>query len=261
MYGLVTLSLVPVRTSPEESSEMTTQLLFGEYVEILESSEKWLYIRNLIDNYKGWVDRKMIFPLSDVDYRKHQTYTPTRLHRLYTIIYNVHTNETKLLPGGSIVHGLEAENFRVGEEKWCLIEPHTPLEVPLPAHKLMHLALSYLNAPYLWGGKSVLGIDCSGLVQVVFAMGGYTLPRDASQQVEMGKRVDFITEALPGDLAFFENAEGRIIHVGILVDSANILHASGWVRIDSIDAQGIRSSVSKEYSHKLRIIKRIIPEK
>lgn len=261
MYGLVTLSLVPVRTSHEESSEMSTQLLFGEYVEILESSEKWLFVRNITDNYKGWVDRKMIFPLSDNDYRKHQTYTPTRMHRPYTIIYNVHSNETKLLPGGSIVHGLEAENFMVGNEKWCLIEPHTPLEVPLPAHKLMHLALSYLNAPYLWGGKSVLGIDCSGLVQVVFAMGGYALPRDASQQVEMGKRVDFITEALPGDLAFFENAEGRIIHVGILVDSANILHASGWVRIDSIDAQGIRSSVSKEYSHKLRIIKRIIPEK
>lgn len=260
MYGLVTLSLVPVRTSPEESSEMSTQLLFGEYVEILESSEKWLFIRNVIDNYKGWVDRKMIFPLSDEDYQKHLTYTPTRLHRPYSIIYSILTNETKLLPGGSLVYDLEAENFRMGEENWCLIEPLTPLELPLPAHKFMHLALSYLNAPYLWGGKSVLGIDCSGLVQLVFAMGGYALPRDASQQVEMGKRVDFITEALPGDLAFFENAEGRIVHVGILVDSANILHASGWVRIDSIDAQGIRSSVSKEYSHKLRIIKRIIPE-
>ena len=123
---------------------------------------------------------------------------------------------------------------------------------------ILKIANMYLNAPYLWGGKSLLGIDCSGLVQVVFSICGLQLPRDASQQVEKGDFVNFLGEAQQGDLAFFDNEAGSIIHVGILLDATQIIHASGWVKIESIDSNGIISSQTGEYTHKLRVIKRLI---
>jgi len=126
------------------------------------------------------------------------------------------------------------------------------------SQNLIPLALQYLNAPYLWGGKSILGIDCSGLVQVVFAMSGIQLNRDASEQVESGQAIDSLSETKPGDLAFFENSNGKIIHVGILLNSHQIIHASGWVKVEAIDSTGIVSAQTGEYTHKLRAIKRIV---
>jgi cell wall-associated NlpC family hydrolase len=163
-----------------------------------------------------------------------------------------------MIPGGSYIYAPEGDDFEIGAEKWSLIEPFSLPEVNVEAYKIPQLAAQFLNSPYLWGGKSIMGIDCSGLTQIAFAMGGYQLPRDASQQVEAGYVVDFLTEALPGDLAFFENNEGHIIHVGILLDSSRIIHASGKVRIDIIDSQGIKQTPNGVYTHKLRVIKRII---
>lgn len=258
MYGLINLPIVPLRSFDSERSEMKSQLLFGEFVEVLEQSEKWLYVRNLADDYQGWADKKMISIISDNDYLITQNARSHRLSRTSSIIYNTVDNQSKLLPGGSVLYNLSGDYFKIGAESWKLINPIEISEEPLLPHQLIELAMKYVNAPYLWGGKSIFGIDCSGLVQVVFAIGGYLLPRDASQQVEAGKTVDFLSEALPGDLAFFENQEGSIIHVGILIDSSNIIHASGWVKIESIDAQGIISSSTGTYTHQLRVIKRIV---
>ena len=258
MYGLVTLPVIPMRASDSERSEMTSQLLFGEYVEILEQSEKWLFVKNTIDDYLGWVDRKMIKFFSGEEYNKAQKLDQLRLSRPYTIIYNGVDNHTKLLPGGSVIYGLNGDDFQIGSESWSLIDPANITDLPYTAHQIIEIAMQYINAPYLWGGKTILGIDCSGLVQLAFSIGGYAIPRDASQQVSIGKTVDFISEVFPGDLAFFENEEGKISHVGILVDNARIIHASGWVKVESVDAQGIISSLTGEYSHQLRVIKRII---
>ena len=112
--------------------------------------------------------------------------------------------------------------------------------------------------PYLWGGKSTFGIDCSGLTQQVYKLGGYELPRDAYQQAELGEVLSFVEEAEPGDLAFFDNADGKIIHVGIILGDYKIIHAHGKVRIDPFDSNGIFNTDSQKYSHKLRFIKKVI---
>ncbi|MDD2285970.1 MAG: C40 family peptidase [Paludibacter sp.] len=258
MYGFITLPLVPMRASDSERSEMISQLLFGEYVKILEKQDKWFFVENLADNYSGWVNSKMITAVAEADYHKSQKANINRLFRPFNIIYNTRQNQTKFIPGGSLVYDLKTDDFIAGDETWSLIEPDSAFGGRFNAHRIIETAMQYINAPYLWGGKTVMGIDCSGLVQVVYAIGGHFLPRDASQQVEQGELVDFLSESLPGDLAFFGNDEGVITHVGILSDNANIIHASGWVKVESIDSQGIISSITGEYTHQLRVIKRII---
>ena len=123
--------------------------------------------------------------------------------------------------------------------------------------KLIENALMYLNAPYLWGGRSPLGIDCSGFTQMVYRLQGINLPRDAYQQAEVGTTLSFIEESDPGDLAFFDNNEGKITHVGIILEENHIIHASGKVRIDRIDQQGIFNTEIGTHTHKLRLIKSI----
>jgi cell wall-associated NlpC family hydrolase len=123
---------------------------------------------------------------------------------------------------------------------------------------ILSTAYLFLNAPYLWGGKSPFGIDCSGFTQITYKINGYKLPRDANQQVELGEPLSFVEEAEAGDLAFFDNEEGKIVHVGILLDNQQIIHASGCVKIDKFDHYGIFSSDTKKYSHTLRVIKRIL---
>lgn len=234
-------------------------MLFGEYVKILEKHEKWLYVENITDGYTGWADIKMINPVTDSVFQKSRQQKTNRLLHPYNIIYNTKTNQSKLLPGGSVIHDLNGDEFSVDGEIWSLIEPDSFVCGKfVDVHRILETAKQYLNAPYLWGGKSVLGIDCSGLVQVVYSIGGYMLPRDASQQVVQGELVDFLSESMPGDLAFFGSEEGDITHVGILIDNASIIHASGWVKIENIDSQGIISSKTGEYTHQLRVIKRII---
>ncbi len=258
MYGLITHPLVPLRAYNSERSEMVSQLLFGEYVKILVKQEKWLYVENITDGYTGWADIRMINPVTDSTFLKSRHQKADRLQHPYNIIYNTKINQSKLLPGGSIIYDLSGDEFSADGEIWSLIEPDSLAVGRFDVHRILETAIQYLNAPYLWGGKSVLGIDCSGLVQVVYGIGGYLLPRDASQQVLQGELVDFLSESMPGDLAFFGSEEGSITHVGILVDNASIIHASGWVKIENIDSQGIISSKTGEYTHQLRVIKRII---
>jgi cell wall-associated NlpC family hydrolase len=136
-----------------------------------------------------------------------------------------------------------------------------PAQVATTERQLMllrKLGQLYLRAPYVWGGKSVFGLDCSGLMQQLFGLLGVQLPRDAHQQIALGRPVDFVTQTQPGDLAFFENAEGRIVHVGVVLDEGQILHAHGEVRLDPLDHHGIFNRTRQKYSHKLRLIKRIL---
>lgn len=257
IHGLVTVPLVPLRTSNDETAEMATQLLFGEMVEMIEENNSWILIRNLKDNYIGWVNRKMIQPISESQYATLSAQNSMLVSRPYTLIYNSLLNQSMVIPAGSIIYQPDGADFNLLDESWSLIEPLTSMDKPVASYDIPRIAQQFINAPYLWGGKSIFGIDCSGLVQLVFAIGGHWLPRNASQQVAHGKTVDFITEARAGDLAFFENATNQITHVGIVLDGGYIIHASGKVRIDSIDTQGIKSA-NGEYTHQLRVIKRLI---
>lgn len=257
MTGIVTLSLVPLRTNLAEQSEMCSQLLYGERVEVLETNERWLRVRNFSDDYIGWADKKMIHILTEkeeIELAKAE-FKPIQVP-LHTGRISFDEQKKILLVGGSLVQFIDGFSYSIDGLSFIL--DNLLVENETNGERIIHLAKQYLNAPYLWGGKSVLGIDCSGLVQVVYRMCSIQLPRDANQQVEHGQTIDFLAETRAGDLAFFENEEGKIIHVGILLSSDKIIHASGWVKIDSIDSQGIISSQTGEYSHKLRIVKRII---
>jgi gamma-D-glutamyl-L-lysine dipeptidyl-peptidase len=121
----------------------------------------------------------------------------------------------------------------------------------------------FMGAPYLWGGRTPSGVDCSGLIQMLYILMGIYLPRDASQQVLEGDAVELLDLCEPGDLAFFENEEGRIVHVGLILTrnddgDLRIAHASGRVRIDRLDHQGIFDQEAGSYSHKLRTIRRVL---
>lgn len=257
MIGIISLSLAPLRTHDSEQSEMCSQLLYGERMEILETKERWLYVRNLSDNYEGWIDRKMVHLLDAEDEKKMEQITFKYIQIPISNCEEFTYGRTVLLPGGSNIPYHNGEQFHFGG-KTVQMNHADIVPARTTGERIVHLAEQYLNAPYLWGGKSILGIDCSGLVQVVYSMCGIQLPRDASQQVEAGKEVKSLTEAQVGDLAFFKNAAGKITHVGILLGSCHIIHASGWVKIESIDSQGILSVHTGGYTHSLDRIKRII---
>lgn len=258
MNGIITLPLVPLRESDNEKSELCTQLLFGELVEIIETRDRWLLVHNLSDNYRGWVDRKMIHILTSQEKERIVT-EPTHIVQIPFIqCEKADSNEKMLLPGGSIIHAEKTEKFTLGAETYSLDPSGLKQPVKLIGEELIRHARQYLNTPYLWGGKSVFGIDCSGLVQVVYSMCGVSLQRDASEQAESGTVINTLSESKAGDLAFFENTDGKIIHVGILVNPNQIIHASGWVKVETIDSIGIISARTGEYTHKLNVVKRLI---
>lgn len=245
-----------MRSEPTDKSELTTQLLFGECYQAIAHQEKWLQIKITADQYVGWIDRKQHFKITDAYFEEWQG----QVHpRSVDIVQSV-SSPTERIPvlQGSFLPFFDGISLRVGEEKLLYHGRASNTGLCAKISFLTRIALSYLRAPYLWGGKSVFGIDCSGFVQQVYGICGYSLPRDAWQQVSAGEEVHFATIAQPGDLAFFDNAEGRIVHVGIVLREQQIIHAHGEVRIDQLDHQGIYNLSTRRYSHQLRIIKRII---
>ena len=260
-YGISGLSIIPVRKEPSEQSEMVTQILYGEHFVVNEIMLGWANIKLAFDGCEGWVDMKMITPLAEKTYQKidHAPYAVT------TDIFNivpVNTEQTVMIVAGSTLPCWRPtlKEFTLQYDSF----PHTgnvTYRKPANVRKLIiDQALKYYNAPYLWGGRSPFGIDCSGLAQVIYKMAGYVIPRDASQQVHCGRALSFVEETKPGDLAFFDDEEGKIIHVGIIWEKNKIIHASGQVRIDNVDQFGIFNVDTKRYTHQMRVMKRIIKD-
>ena len=256
--GICNLSVIPVRTEASEKSEMVTQILFGELFSIDAQKESWSHVRLVYDNYEGWVDTKMISPIDEEIFHVLNYAECGYIGDLIDVINNNSTGELFPILLGSSIRNIKNNLFMVGTQEYGFEGELTP-SLPSPdKYKILEMAQSLLNAPYLWGGCTPFGIDCSGFTQLVFKINGVKLLRDASLQATQGEAVGFISEAEPADLAFFDNKEGNITHVGILLGDGRIIHASGKVRIDKIDHQGIYNEGLKQYSHKLRLIKRIL---
>jgi hypothetical protein len=250
-YGIGLFGQVPVRESVTHTSEMVSELLFGEGFIIDDRYQHWLKVRTLFDNHNGWIDSRQVMllenepPASNVFTGAHDA------------IIERSTDYVRFRVG----MGCSLPNYTEGKLEMNNITFHYSGLVQQGVRSvegIIGTAELFINTPYLWGGKSSFGIDCSGLVQTVFRMNGITLPRNASHQAATGAAVNFISEAKPADLFFFDNENGEITHVGIYLGNNRIIHSSGFVRVSSVDGEGILRQDDKGYTHHLRVIKRII---
>lgn len=231
------MTVAPVRAEAADKSEIVTEILFGESFDVLEVQKNWTKIKMHFDGYEGWMDTKQYRAISENDLQSRKVTTIT-----------------------------EAFSSVMMNDGRTLLSMGSEVEFPAVASRRSHdmresialTAQEFLNVPYLWGGKSFFGVDCSGFTQLVFKIHNVKLPRDAYQQAETGEALTFVEEAQPGDLAFFENSEGRIIHVGIMLQDQKIIHASGKVRIDTLDSSGIFNKELNKHTHKLRFVRNLI---
>lgn len=247
-YGICNLSIVPLRLEPSDASELVSQVLYGDYFKVLEKRKFWSKIRLGFDKYEGWIDNKQYLEIVKENYENIREQTPKLSTDLVEFVQDSE-NQLYPIPLGASLNGLEILGHKY--------DGNYVKEV-FPKNKIIKTAFLYLNAPYLWGGKTPFGIDCSGFTQMVYKLNGYNLFRDASQQATQGEALSFIEESDPGDLAFFDNTDGDIIHVGIIMKDNFIIHAHGKVRIDRLDHSGIYNVEKGIHTHKLRVIKKII---
>ena len=254
--GICRLSVVPVREQGSDRAEIVTQLLFGDHYSVTESSAdaKWLRIRVEFDQYEGWIDSKQHTEISQ-EYFDHLNNTEFKIATDVTssILYKKHLLQIVI---GSILPISSSELFEVNEQ-FAFNGASKNMGHRKGYEYLRQTAKLYMNAPYMWGGKTPFGIDCSGLTQQLFKLCGYKLNRDANQQFQQGVKVASLKETKPGDLAFFANDKGKITHVGIIMDDQKILHASGYVRKDKLDEKGIFNEELSSYTHNLEGLKRI----
>ena len=247
-YGLCHLSIVALRQEPSDRSELTSQVLYGECFKVLEYRKSWSRIRLSFDNYEGWMDNKQFLLIEKSDYTQLTSERELLSHDLVNFITD-QNQQLHPIVMGSLVNPCKILNHTFDGEGVTGAKDKS---------KLIETALLYLNTPYLWGGKTPFGIDCSGFTQMVYRLNGFDLLRDASQQATQGDALSFIEESEPGDLAFFDNHEGAIVHVGIIMENHHIIHAHGKVRIDRLDHSGIYNVDTNTHSHKLRVIKSIV---
>lgn len=235
--GVCNVSVAPVRADKTDKAEIVTEMLYGESADILEVINNWTRIKMHYDGYEGWIDTKQITLVTDDFLTKRKTHLVTEPF------------QSRVMESGKMLlsMGSEVSFETVHAQRGATIR-----------QSIVETAKEFLNVPYLWGGKSFFGVDCSGFTQLVLKVHDIKYPRDAYQQGEVGEPLSFIEEAQPGDLAFFENSEGRIIHVGFMLENDQIIHAHGKVRIDTLDSSGIFNKELNKHTHKLRFIRNIL---
>lgn len=248
-YGICHLSIIPVRSAADHLGEMVTQLLYGDPYKVLEQRKAWSRIRLHFDGYEGWIANTQLYCISEEAYGQMEPGVASKV--VSDLVDFVETEKGILIPivlGSSVAHtALMHHSFHgnvVGRTN--------------KKNGLLKTAMLYLNAPYLWGGKTPFGLDCSGFTQMVYKINGYRLLRNAAAQATQGEALSFVEESEPGDVAFFDNAEGKIDHVGLLMQDNHIIHVHGKVRIDRIDHTGIFNTETGKYTHQLRVIKKMI---
>jgi len=258
-YGVCRLAIVPVRMEANHRAEQVTQLLFGDHYEVLEAAlpNKWLRIRIYADQYEGWIDAA-----------QHHAISKEYFDQINLANFKITTEITstilfKKMPlsivMGSIVPISASELFKL-EEHFAFNGESKALSIRRDIDFLKAMAMRYLHAPYLWGGKSPFGIDCSGFTQMIFRLAGYGLMRDAHQQSKQGRPVASLAQARPGDLVFFAQKSMAVSHVGLLLDEGSIIHASGTVKVEKLVPEGILPGEAGEVSHLFHSMRRVLPE-
>lgn len=253
-YGICDLSCIPMRKEPSHRSEQVSELLFGDSFEVLDEHKEWSHIQCSFDGYQGWVLTAQTTWYSGIEYKNdRKKFHPCSYDILQPAISQ--KRQVPILIGSSLPH-FDGMVMKLNKESFAISGRVTSTRHEKETAFLLKTAYQYLNAPYRWGGKSPFGIDCSGFTQMVYKMQNVRLLRDASMQATQGESIYFLSQCLPGDLAFFGD-DDKITHVGMLIDQETIIHASGRVRIDKVDQQGIFNAERKQYTHTMRLIKRI----
>ena len=254
-FGICILNAIPLRKEADDKSEMVSQILLGETFTITDSDNNWFKVNLDFDNYEGWIYINQINELSETEYLKIKESNLYTLNELITFLTDQNNNLQTISLGASLP--LFKDNIFQISDKIFEMEGMVNHGELLKSN-LVKTAHLFLNTPFLWGGRTPFGIDCSGFTQMVYKVNGYSLFRDAYQQANQGEVLSFIEESEPGDLAFFDNEEGEIIHVGIILANNYIIHCDGKVRIDRLDHSGIYNVDTKRHTHNLRIMKKVI---
>ena len=272
MKAIALHSIVPVRAEAREGSEQNTQMLFAETCTVLEQQERWNRVRLDADGQEGWVDAKMVTPMSGAEYKSHRTAVQNAAMVVFPMAYAVSENNGQTVP---LTAGTRLTNYQNGRFEVLgvgfRIEPGMVAEKPLVLNEqnLLSTVRFFLNVPYLWGGKNAMGMDCSGFTQVIMSLFGKKLLRNASEQAAQGRKISDLKHVQAGDLVFFNHADANaasphahananaITHVGIAIDSGRVIHCSGRVKVEKLDAEGIFSAEQGGYTHHLAAIRRI----
>lgn len=247
LYGFCSLPVVPMRAEASDRAEMVSQLLFGDTFVVEQRGEKWSLIVMDYDGYCGWVDTKQIYFLQEQEYNRVKAWNIKPTSLITTVVVG---GMNLLLPMGCSLPSTAVSVVATLEIEHSMTRDMTEVS-------LLDIATKWLGVPYLWGGKTCMGVDCSGFTQTVYKTYGIKLLRDASQQASQGVAVGSLDDAQVGDLCFFHNADGLIIHVGIYMGNDCIIHASGCVRIDTLDTHGIYNTSLQCYTHTLSSIRRM----
>jgi cell wall-associated NlpC family hydrolase len=257
--GICYQAYIPMRSEPSSTSEMVNQVLFGESFVVLEENKVRNFSRISLhhDSYEGWINSDCIHYPSQTEWMviKNQNFCVS--HELMNLLHSENNQKPLLIGCGSILRFSSPGKTNTPDGEYTIPEIAST-ESLKKSENLVSYGMKMLSVPYLWGGRSSFGFDCSGLCQNLYRQVGIDIPRDAALQSALGHTLNFIAEAKAGDLAFFDNEDGKITHVGMILGDGKILHASGKVKIDEIDHQGIFSRELNRYTHKLRLIRKLV---
>jgi cell wall-associated NlpC family hydrolase len=243
---------VPLRSGPSHKEEMLSQILFGEKYEVIDQIGHWMKIKTQFDNYTGWMDLNHLQHTEETD--------NSSGHVLNRSLLCYKSDKNRLvLEAGCEIYSPDFKNrtFMAGKNTYTTGDEFSENYI-VTKESISDTAMKFINSPYIWGGRIPSGIDCSGFTQLVYKLQGKPILRDSWQQAKAGTEVSFIDETKPGDLVLFDDERRKISHVGMILSRGLVIHASGRVRIDSIDHQGIFKAEINDYSHHLRTIRRIL---